>query len=863
MRRIVVGMVGVLAVALASLSSVALAQPSGPAGDRSTRLAADPTLVVQNETGRELNPITIDLKAGIAAGKVVVNIHNAGKQAATFGLAATFPGATVTVTPAAGGSASTYRVKPGEEVAVAIEVAGVATPGTEKGHLSVIVGSNRSIADITVTRATGPDEVVVDGATTEGIVSSLFGSEFRKVLSLVPPDKEDGGVPIAVATTGLTGPDGQTYALTVTHNGKPIPSDERISKPHEVTLAADLPLAGPYTGTMTIMADGYRGTPVKVSVTRTPATLDLTVSQTSSPNGTVRLGRGGTTTLSLVVSSPSPVVLSTPTVHLVRGEGTTEDMKVRSAIKVHGEEIEDDGTIDLTAEEAVKVDIELSDIDEPGAYTATVEIRADGVKGTVEKAFKFGMKRSRPSFFIPLVLGLLLSALITWWVKRKGNALNAQAAAAPFLDQLDRLRPLASDPRDLGLVEYLVGRLEDKLDELDADTGSKVDAATFSEVSIRIKLLTRVINVGMRVKQAGPHAAAAVAAKLEVVRSFIEGLPDADQAPADAAINAAQGMIDEAREVREVLRTMKRLVEARKSMLDEAAGTALLTDLTAAIDEEDVSEAAPTADALEARAIELFATAVQDRADEITSPPGISNWPAVQSRLGQDATSIAEMTKLDVADAQLDLTFHWFLQELVAGLESVTDNVEIKDLLAAARVSLGRPGGLANAAASYNRAKKLYDDAQQAKREADAAKARAAREAELKRLKDAAIEEGGGDPDTVEIEELGEAADFAVAPGSFTFLFSGGAATQAEPTRASRMSKIADARRRLTWVSVVIASVVAIVVGYELLYASSAVWGSDPDISAAFLWGLGISASGTLGLAGVLSKTDLGGSTTE
>src|SRR4051794_19869820 len=103
MRRSVVGMAGVVVAGLGSLSSVASARSSGPGSARSTRLAGAPTLVVHDEMGKKLDSITIDLKAGIAAGKVVVNIHNAADQSATFGLAATFPGATVTVTPAAGG----------------------------------------------------------------------------------------------------------------------------------------------------------------------------------------------------------------------------------------------------------------------------------------------------------------------------------------------------------------------------------------------------------------------------------------------------------------------------------------------------------------------------------------------------------------------------------------------------------------------------------------------------------------------------------------------------------------------------------------------------------------------------------------
>ena len=108
-----------------------------------------------------------------------------------------------------------------------IKATNVGTPGTQTGHLSAIAGSSKSIADIKVTRAAGPDEVAVSGATTEGIISTQNGPDYRSILSLIPPDgagSGDAGVTVEMELTGLNGPDGNTYPMTATHDGKPIPA---------------------------------------------------------------------------------------------------------------------------------------------------------------------------------------------------------------------------------------------------------------------------------------------------------------------------------------------------------------------------------------------------------------------------------------------------------------------------------------------------------------------------------------------------------------------------------------------------------------------------------------------------------------
>ena len=455
--------------------------------------------------------------------------------------------------------------------------------------------------------------------------------------------------------------------------------DLKISNAYEVTLGATLPVPGPYKGTMTITTGGKRGEPMTVMVTRTPATLELTVTQVSAPNassmgrpgeGLIKWDDQGETTISMVVSSTSPVVLSVPTVTLEVGESAKESVKATAAVTVDGSDVPDDGSIELTAAKAATVEIKLTDIQEPGAYTGKVEFTADGVSGVKDQDISFGMKRSRPTFLAFLGIGLLMSLVITLVVKRKGKALDADAAAAPFLDQLDRLRQLATNPQDLTLVDRLAQDIQDKLDMLDADS-AKLGDATFSTISIRIKLLTRVIHVEQRVDKGKRLTAEAVAADLETVRMFIGGPPDADQAAADTAIASAQAMVgNRILGVREVLRDLARRLKSRQPMLDAGAATALANDIEAAIGLTDVSAAAPAADRLESRLITLFADVLRTRANADAPPPGVPDWPALQTRLNTEAESIGNLERADVADAQLDLMFHRLISELVEFLDT-------------------------------------------------------------------------------------------------------------------------------------------------------------------------------------------------
>jgi hypothetical protein len=810
--------VGMLMSTIGWLPSAAIAEA----------LAEKPHLTVL-DTGSDptrLHEISIAVAAGATEGSNVVNIRNDGSDEVTFGLQAIVADLSSSVTAATGPATDRFTLKSHEVVAVKVGVTGVTDNASHEGEL--LVGADgeglSQLIPVKVSRSAAPTDLLVEGSTAAGIERTVSTAEIRDTITLLSPGQRP--ITVSLRVTDLIGPDGETYPLDATHAGTNAETDFTVTVPYDITLRGRLPRPGAYHATMT-MTVGGRLLSTAIEVTRTPEALALTLTEPIVPS--VQAAGRASTTLTMVVTSVAPVSLRQPKIHVKLGG---DDEAFDAEISVDGRLIAPAETILLASDVATTVSITIRGLKDAGAYTGTVSFYADGLSGSAEKAFAFGVRRP-PMFALGIIaLGVVLSLVVSGvLVKRKQNLLST-VAAIPFSADLDALGQLQLEPQDAALRETLRGRLDDARARSDAATTP--DEHAYDGVSVRLKLLRRVVLVQSRMALAGEITRATAASSLATVRGFIASA-DGDSVPPDVdqAIKDAEEMTGVLPGLRDQVADIRRRLDGRAPMFDAEKVKDIRLDLEARLG--SAPTASNYAQAIERSRpdlIDLYQTTLEQQASAVPAHPP-ADWSNRQAAVLAEARKIDRTRGLAEADAHLDAGYGLLLVALIDGLASVATSEQVKKLLDDAAASVHR-GALLPAKASYDEAVKKHNADQAALAEQAAKKG-------IDGPLGAGNAGGGGAP----------AGPATGAPAYNTPSPDAPATTADVPASATK--RLANELKWIRLATAVVIGLVATVVGFGLLYVDSPTWGSAKDAVAAFVWGLGLSGTSYAGAAAVSS----------
>lgn len=817
MRRTCVVLIAVVLVALPGLLTEAGAGQVG---------AEMPSLTVLNTANEAIREIQVDIAAGATQGDAIVNVRNDGNSDATFGLRAAIAGFDATVSGATGPSIDTFKLRPGQVVGVRVTVAGVTDNATHQGQLLVQPDSGglSQLIPIRVQRAGGPTDVLVEGSTAEGITRTVSGADFRDVITLVSPAQTE--VKGSLRLTDLLGPDGQTYSLEALHSGANARGELAFSAPYDITLRATLLRPGEYRATMTLTV-GAKQLPIAIKLVRTPEALVLTVAEPRVPS--VQAAGRASTDLEIVVTSAVPVNLRRPQLQLKRGG---DDVSFRAVVSVEGREIGSTQSIPLVSNVPTTVSVSIRELAHPGAYTGTVSFQADGLAGAAEKAFAFGVARPPLLAFGVIAAGVVISLLISSVLVRRKQNLAAAFAAVPLSYDLEALGKLPLTPKDAVLYETLRARLADA--RARSEAGDAPEERPYDGISVRLKLLRRVVLVQDRMASVDEVTRSTVEFSLAAVRDFIASA-EGDTVPAtvDQAMQDAEQMTGVLPGLRAQVADIERRLTGREPMFDAERVKEIKTSLKSLVGD------APTAASytlavqhVRPLLIDLYRETLKGQASMVPAHPPV-DWASRQAAILAEAAKINHTRSVAEADAHLDRGYALLLVALIDGLEAAAPSEKVKRLLGEARTSV-QLNNLMAAKASFDSAVKQYNS--------DVEKAAGTRRA---RGVDGLL--GSEDNDTAEVPQktLEAPAYSEVGPGE-------GSTTPSAPQSASQ--KIANELKWVRGITAVVIGIVATVVGFGLLYVDSPTWGSLKDVVAAFVWGLGLSGTSYAGAAAVSSN---------
>lgn len=799
------------------------------AGVPATASASDtPQLVVLNTATppAPIPAVAIVIASGATEGSSIVNVRNESSAEFIFGLQARLEGFNPTVTAATGTATNTFTLKKNETIAVKVSVAQVTDNLAHDGELLLeIAGRGLShLIDLHAQRGSAPADVLVEGASSAGIVRTVTGADYRDTITLLPASAT--AVPVSVRFSALTGPDGQSYPLDAIHAGSSIDAMVTVGEPFDISLRAQLPRPGEYGATMTMTVASKPSTTV-IKVTRAAEALALTIGEPIVPS--VDITRSATAILDVLVTSASPVTLRWPSIALKRG---SDYATFDAHVSVDGREIARGQTISLVANEPVQVTIRMQDLKAAGAYSGTVSLQADGLSGSAEKGFSFGARRPPLIAFSIIAVGVVVSLLISAGLVRRKLDLQAALTAAPIFTDLDLLGRLQMDPQDALRVESLRGRIEDA--QARSEAGDTPDPHAYDGVSVRLKLLRRVVIVASRVDTVDQVIRSTVERSLATVRDFIDtALSDTVPDEVDQAIKDAEELTGVLPGLRAQVADIDRRLKGRRPMFDASKVDELEAEMKSLLgDKPGAAQYTQAVAQMRPGLIDLYLLTLEERAkDAPTHPP--DDWPARQTAILEEARKIDRTRSLAEADAHLDAAYALLLKALIAGLDSIPPSKDVKQLLATATRSVNE-GLLIAAKTWYDKAVDQYN-----KEVAERAEAQ-----EATRAKDGAtglLGTDGPEPDSTAVEKPAPGAPPYGTP-------SPGPATTLPTGRASQLARTLK-RNRLA--AAVIIGVVATVVGFGLLYGDSQTWGTQKDMVAAFVWGLGLSGATYAGVAGV------------
>jgi len=712
-------------------------------------------------------------------------------------------------------------------------VATLPDPGDYTGELRLRVDGKVQAVTIKIVRAVR--EVTVVGATAGGLTLSTPEPALDWSITVRRNDTAAGPRPVDIALSTLTGPSGRVQPIKLKRGDADFDGHARLEPMSqiELRLIGTVPEAGDYSGEFSIVVDGKRQL-VPLKITRALKDSPIRIEEVAQTRATLgdqlplRVRVQETEGVPYRFRRPEVVRLDqkdgaalvqakylTPRVLMPDGKGAPE-------------------IIPLGANQMLNLQIVIDGMDEPGAYSGVLRVTSDTRK-IVDKAFEIGLRRGAWFAGIMIFIGVVISTGLRGWLTSARPAIVLRQSAAATREKLFAFRDAE---RDLNDEEHrIIGAIASNLDALmnpDADQSAAELQTKLDVIRRKITLLPDWVSLRRRLDGVQPPSIGdAVRTHYDSVTALLKGNA-LDQPATESNLTSLQttwpNELDAA--VASSLRTaigqfrqeIARLPDVQKDAmrpydraLEQVNGLAV----------KDLIARAPAAlrEARKAYAA-IVIKAMQDMVAAAPNPVGITpaNWATLQQSLREQLVrAAAEPDETDQIEAWKRARIFW-LREVSKGL-----GVRIKETQARAN----------------DKAKPILQDAantlagvEPALQANNIEAAQVAYESAVKRYKDAQAEDNtlgvtGGGP---------VPADGGVGTGAPNEVIMAAAANAVGIVLGGATSAAAIALRLFVADAVlfVVLSIIAVMVGLNLLYYDKPTWGGATDIAAALLWGFGL-----------------------
>lgn len=730
--------------------------------------------------------------------------------------------------------------------------------------LALALATSPAGADETAAPAGAGETVGVLGAGAQGLAVATTESTFTYPLRLVRNAPGGGALDVTLEVPVLVGPDGATFPIRLERGGAAV--DGPVTLPPlrvvELSLVGGTPVAGTYATELGLVYGGRRhGVPLTVTRTRPPAPVSflgaVPVARTLGGDG-VRLK------VRLEQSEGAPLTVYRPAfVALDRKAGDATVQADYSGPTYQGADGKPVGpTLDLVPGVPVELTLTLHDLTDPGRYEGTLQVGAvDHLP--VQQAVTLVLRRDWPLAALLIAIGVGLSAALRWYGQTERPRLVLQRRGYRLRQQLEGFRGREDDlsVRERGLLDAVLGRLDEVLARLEGGEGTTAEAETaLDEAGRKLGLLPAWIALRRRIDAVRPTAAAAA------VRS--------EQA-ADGAFFARTGT------TAEEAAALRARIDALGDKLTEDVRTALLAAIAALETEVAERAAAPpetvarevgarlreARDEAEARRLgaarirldqarrawtDLLVAAFRRELAASAPPVGLTaaDWTALQGTTTRLLDGVAEETDADRAGERYRDAYARYLAALLdaaarvvserlaaqpATVDAARQALETaRDGLAGARAALDA-GRLAAAADGYGKAIGAL-----------AAPASAGAGGGLMGGR-AAVAPLAGGAGAIAAGEVpaGAGEGEARAPADMPV------------PAAAALAALRARQRQLDLLLLLAMLVVAILLGLQVLWLDDPDWGTPGDLIVAMLWGLGlhqVAGSAFQGLHGLYAQ---------
>ncbi|HEX7131588.1 MAG TPA: hypothetical protein VF228_03390 [Iamia sp.] len=810
-------------------------------------LPVDDLKVYDEEGSTELTAIEVVVPAGEDDATVPIQIGwtpAAGDEAqALTGITLTtfVPGATATVLPEP--SADGLSLARNDKRPLLIQISDVTESAPAGGYLLAEVGGAvKRLATISVTTTPGPDAIEYVGATDDALAAIAHTRRARVPVRLRNPTTQELEVTLQVddllSATGRVTSAGLSDTAPSNDDTGDDAADEPPPTTVEVTIEAgatervwieaDLTEIGAHVTTLTARLGRVSGTPLVVTVDRQPTTLEATMAfdpadaygELRFVMGTPAASAGASFGVENTGDTPTELAFDVGSVGLKQGTKVSNVTGVTVTIDCDGggaEEEEDDDRCVVQPGSEVTPEATFEGLERPGEYTITLTGTEVGGEGRTEATVTVHVRRAIYWAILFLGLGVAVSGVLNFYVSRRRLAAKQQAALSLATEVVAQLPWPLGDPYTDAVAQAIESRrsaLQSKIDSVTPPTDLDAQIEGFARLAALVPVWLRyAVRQGTEPASRGPeldHLRVVFitsdgvtvdeqdAHKLELAKALQRiGTAEAWQ-PIDDAIAAWAVAVGDVPptddDPTKIGAAVDAAAAARGALRQAGDPVAIAEKVATAVDEWRGSMGLTLRDAMAAGELPV------DRA----------SWDAATS----EALALQVRLRSDPDESPMEL---W--EEVSAAWVRL---IEIR--LAAAKAVVGtrpEPSEEERAAASKLEEVEALLPGQPGRAD------KTVRDAARALFLPPAAAAAGMPPADPEIK----ASTFA--------------APKLQPAsvwKGPSWEKAAQRYRRWEWVVIVVAALVAVVLGLVANYQNAPGWGTWADCAGAFLWGLGVGA---------------------
>jgi hypothetical protein len=244
-----------------------------------------------------------------------------------------------------------------------------------------------------------------------------------------------------------------------------------------VTLEAELPMAGTYEATLTVLQEGTAPSSARLVVSRPRSTLNVDLDVAPVRAYSPFIGSLGEATLQFTLHEKegSPILLPPPVLaRLVHKDGDASgDMGLQALANARfldskGQPLEAPFLLDRRM--TLPLRLELSDLPGPGRYEGTIRI-GGGDAPAIDMPFVLYLRERPLVAFLLIALGVVLSFLVRKYISHERPRMVLQHRVLGMAQALAELKASpALPPRDLELLTSVAREVDGVLSSLSTQT---------------------------------------------------------------------------------------------------------------------------------------------------------------------------------------------------------------------------------------------------------------------------------------------------------------------------------------------------------------------------------------------------------